>query len=128
MTVLDTHCWLWWVDGDPRLSPKARSAIESSTELAVSTISVWEVATLDRLRRITLLPDTRTWIRRALAYGAVSPHVVTPEIALTAGSFLAPFPGDPADRLIYATALATGSSLVSADRRLARIDPARVVW
>lgn len=128
MTVLDTHAWLWWVDGDPRLSPRARSTIESDNELAVSAISVWELATLERLGRLTLLPDLRSWIRRALVHGGITPTEVTPQIALAAGSFLAPFPGDPADRLIYATALATESHLVSKDGRLARLDPERVIW
>jgi PIN domain nuclease of toxin-antitoxin system len=128
MTVLDTHAWLWWVDGDPRLSPAARAAIESDTEAVVSAISVWELATLERLGRLTLLPDIRTWIRRALVYRGIAAQTVTPEVALAAGSLIAPFPGDPADRIIYATALATETRLVSADRRLATLDPDRVVW
>lgn len=128
MTVLDTHTWLWWVGGDPRLSSTARSTIESDPERAVSAISVWELATLERLGRLTLLPDLRAWLRRALAYGGIEAKEVTPEIALAAGSLLPPFPGDPADRLIYATALVADSRLVTKDRRLARLDPDRVVW
>ena len=128
MTFLDTHTWVWWIDGDPRLSDVARGAIESDVEVAVSAISVWELATLERLGRLRLLPDLRTWVRRALAHRDVSKHDVTSEIALAAGSLLPAFPGDPADRIIYATALTNGATLVSADRRLARHDPERVVW
>lgn len=128
MTVLDTHTWVWWLDDDPRLSDAARAAIDAGDELAVSTISVWELSTLERLGRLTVLPDIRTWIRRALAYPRISPCAVTPHIALVAGSLLPPFPGDPADRIIYATALANDARLVSADRRIARHDPERVVW
>ncbi len=51
-----------------------------------------------------------------------------PEIALAAGSLLPPFPGDPADRIIYSTALANNARLVTADRRMARHDPGRIVW
>lgn len=128
MTVLDTHAWLWWVGGDPRLSADAKAAIAADGEPVVSGISVWEVATLERLGRLTLLPDIRTWVRRALAHEGATSQPMTPEIALAAGSFLPPFPGDPADRIIYATALVTGAQLVTADRRLARLDPGRVVW
>lgn len=128
MTFLDTHTWVWWVDDDPRLSDVARSAIESDAEIAVSSISVWELATLERLGRLRLLPDMRTWVRRALAHRDISQHDVTSEVALVAGSLLPPFPGDPADRIIYATALANDATLVSADRRMARHDPERVVW
>lgn len=128
MTVLDTHTWVWWLDDDARLSDGARAAIEASDEIVVSAISVWELATLERLGRLAVLPDIRTWVRRALGHERVSPVAVTPAIALAAGSLLPPFPGDAADRVIYATALAEDARLVSADRRIARHDPERVVW
>lgn len=128
MTVLDTHAWLWWVDEDPRLSDAARLEIDSSEELLVSAISAWEVATLERLGRLKLVPDTRLWIRRALSQPRLVPVPVSPEVAVAAGSLLPPFPGDPADRIIYATTVTAGERLVTADRRLARHDPERVVW
>src|SRR3990172_409493 len=118
MTILDTHVWLWWIGDDPRLSPRAREAIEVADEIGISTISVWELATLERLGRIRLLPDIRTWVRRALAREGVSPFPVTPDIALAAGSLLSPFPGDPADRLVYANAVVTDARLVSGKRRI----------
>jgi len=128
VTILDTHVWLWWIGDDPRLSRTAREAIEMSTEIGISAISVWEVATLERLGRIRLLPDIRAWVKRSLARERVSPQPLTPDIALAAGSLLAPFPGDPADRIVYATALVADAPLVSGDRRMIRHDPARIVW
>lgn len=128
MTVLDTHAWLWWVDDDPRLSPKARAAIERSDELVVSAISVWELATLERLGRLRLIPDTRVWVRRALALDRIASAPVTAEVGMLAGSLPVPFPGDPADRIIYATALSHEAQLVTGDRRIVRHDPGRVVW
>jgi PIN domain nuclease of toxin-antitoxin system len=128
VTVLDTHVWMWWVGEDPRLSEDARATIDASDEVVVSAISVWEVATLERLGRLRLLPDVRLWVRRALALPRVSPHPVTTEVALAAGMLPPAFPGDPADRMIYATALTEGARLVTADRRIARHDPERVVW
>ena len=128
MTVLDTHAWLWWADEDPRLSAAARAAIEGSDELFVSAISVWELTTLERIGRLRLTPDLRLWIRRALALPGLTPAPVTPRIALLAGSLLPPFPGDPADRIVYATAVTNDAQMVTADRRIARHDPARVVW
>jgi PIN domain nuclease of toxin-antitoxin system len=128
VTVLDTHAWIWWTDGDPRLSDVAAAEIDSSEELVVSAISAWEVATLERLGRLKLAPDTRVWVRRALAQPRVASVPVSANVALTAGSLLPPFPGDPADRIIFATAMEQGARLVTADRRLARHDPERVVW
>jgi PIN domain nuclease of toxin-antitoxin system len=128
LTVLDTHAWLWWVDGDPRLSADAREAIERSDEILVSAISVWELATLERLGRLKLIPDTRVWTRRALSLDRVATAPVTPEVGMLAGSLPRPFPGDPADRVIYATALSHDAQLVTGDRRIVRHDPRRVVW
>jgi len=128
VSVLDTHAWLWWIDEDPRLSDDARAAIEGSAELLVSAISVWELATLERLGRLKLIPDSRLWVRRALARSGLVSAPVTPEIGMLAGSLPGPFPGDPADRIIYATAVARDLRLVTGDRRIARHDPERVVW
>jgi PIN domain nuclease of toxin-antitoxin system len=128
VSVLDTHAWLWWVDGDPRLSPHARATIDRSDEIVVSAISVWELATLERLGRLKLTPDSRLWIRRALGQSRVAEAPVTADLGLLAGSLPLPFPGDPADRIIYATAVSRDLPLVTADRRIARHDPRRVVW
>lgn len=128
MKVLDTHVWLWWITGDPRLSTTSRHAIEAESELAVATMSVWEVATLQRQRRLELVPDLKTWIARALGGSRIEPLALTPEIAATAGTLPDEFPGDPADRIVYATAVTTGAHLVTKDRRLRAHDPARTIW
>ncbi len=53
---------------------------------------------------------------------------VSPEIALAAGDFDEPFPGDPADRLIAATALVAGAKLVTADEKLRSVSMIETVW
>jgi len=58
----------------------------------------------------------------------IVPEPVTPDIGMLAGALPVPFPGDPAGRIIYATAVARGAPLVTGDRRMARRDPARVIW
>jgi PIN domain nuclease of toxin-antitoxin system len=126
--VMDTHVWLWWIAGDARLSSAARRVIEADPEAAVATISVWETATLERQGRLRLVPDLRTWLARSLGGSGVMPLGLTTEIAAEAGSLPASFPGDPADRIVYATAVAAGARLVTKDRRLRTYDPARTAW
>jgi PIN domain nuclease of toxin-antitoxin system len=128
VTLLDTHVWLWWITGDPRLSDAAHAAIVGDPDRCVATISIWEVTTLERRGRLRLLPDRRTWVARALGGSGVTAIALSPGIAATAGALPDTFPGDPADRIVYATALERGHQLVTKDRRMRRHDPVRVVW
>ena len=96
--------------------------------IGVPTACCLEIATLDRRGRITLAGGATKWIRTALADPRVEEIPLTSEIALAAGELPESFPGDPVDRVIYATSRATGSPLVTRDRRIANHDPRRVVW
>ena len=79
--------------------------------------------------RIELDRPVRVWIADVLRAQEVHALAPTLSIAVRAGSLdSAEFPGDPADRLIYATAVEHGSQIASADERLHSADPARVVW
>jgi PIN domain nuclease of toxin-antitoxin system len=94
----------------------------------VSTISIWEAATLDRQGRVQLLPNVSTWIGRATGGSGVAPIAVSSEIATSAAALPSSFPGDPADRLVYATANVHAARLVTKDRAVSRHDPTRVIW
>ena len=128
MIVLDTHAFLWWRDEDPRLSAAALAAIEGADRIGVPTACCLEIATLDRRGRITLAGGATRWIRAALADPRVEEIPLTAEIAIEAGGLPDTFPGNPVDRVIYATSRATGSPLVTRDRRIADHDPRRAVW
>jgi PIN domain nuclease of toxin-antitoxin system len=134
VTVLaDTHVLLWWLAGGGRLSRAADRAIEAADRVLVSPISCWEVGTLERQGRIRLDRPVSSWIAALLddARTAVAP--LSAEAAGWAGSIADDrFPGDPADRLVYATARELRVPLVTKDERLhvfAALDGAvRVVW
>ena len=128
MIVLDTHAWLWWTSDPSRLSGTARAAIDRSDGVGVCTISCWELAMLVNRRRIALDRDVRAWIRHALAPDAVEPLVLTADIAVAAALVDADFGGDPADRIIYATARTVRAPLVTKDERLRSFDPRGTVW
>lgn len=114
--LLDTHALLWWQAGSDRLSKRARKAIEGSEEVCISAISLWETTTLLRLGRIRLDRPIERWVADLLA-GPVRCVEVDSAIAVGAGR-LDPFGGDPADRVIYTTALRRHLPLITKDRRL----------
>lgn len=119
MILLDTHTLLWLVLDHPRLGSKARKLIHRNwprRETAVSVITFWEVALLERKRRIRIDADVEEWRRSRLALGLVELPVSGP-VALRAAT-LPSFPADPADRFIVATALTEGCCLVTADRAI----------
>jgi len=127
--VLDTHAWLWWSAEPARLSPAARRAIDEAETIGVSAVSAWEVAMLVRRRRISLDRDVMDWVRQALAPARVAAQPLGPETAVAAGLLEErDFPGDPADRFIYATALAARARLVTADQAIRAFDPRETIW
>ncbi len=78
--------------------------------------------------RISFDRPVRRWIGEALDRFDIQAFDVDLSIAVRAGALEEGFPGDPADRAIYATAVHHDAKLVSADRRLRGVDPTRVIW
>lgn len=129
MIVLDTHAWLWWVAAPEKLSEPARNAIDSADTLGVATISCWEVAMLTEAGRIDLDRDVEAWTKQALGDARIDTMPLTSGIALRAALLgRAGFQGDPADRIVYATARDVGADLVTKDRALRAFDPRGTVW
>ncbi len=83
---------------------------------------------LERRRRIALDRDVRDWVMQALAFEHAEPVALTPELAVDAALVPSDFPGDPADRIIYATAMRLSARLVTKDTALRRFDQDRTVW
>lgn len=122
LVLLDTHVWVWYVEGDrarfsPRIEPIVEAAVERGAVL-VSAISVWEVAQLDALRRLELALEVRTWVARALAFPGVRLKGISPAIAIESTRLPGAPHRDPADRMLIATARLTGAALVTCDTRV----------
>jgi PIN domain nuclease of toxin-antitoxin system len=114
--LLDTHVVHWWAAEPERISKPAQAALRAADEIAVAAISWFELAWLAKHERITLSIPLGTWLGRLSEQLLTVP--ITPSIAETAVSLPSAFPGDRADRLIYATAIERGWRLVTKDRRL----------
>ena len=114
--LLDTHVLHWWTAEPGKLSPAAATALHEAGTIAVAAITWYELAWLAAHDRIRLTVPARSWLEE------LSRHVltvgVTPAIAELAVALPTSFPGDPADRIIYATAIEHGWTLVTKDRRL----------
>jgi PIN domain nuclease of toxin-antitoxin system len=126
--LLDTHVVHWWSAEPNRVSKPARKALEEADELVVAAISWYELAWLARHERIAVNVPIRSWLQGLAAQ--LRTIGVTPAIADTAVALPSSFPGDPADRLIYATAVEHGLGLVTKDRAIRDHDHPRsvVVW
>lgn len=114
--VLDSHVVHWWSAEPDRISRNAAKALGEADELAVAAISWFELAWLAKHERILLTIPIRSWLERLAADLRTLP--LTPAIAAAAAALPSSFVGDPADRVIYATAIEHGARLVTKDRRL----------
>lgn len=110
--VFDTHAWVWFCAGDKRMA----SWQDFSGRIILSAISLWEVSMLAEKGRLALEPDVQTWLTLNSAF----PIEIEPlTIRICAESArLNNFHGDPADRLIVATALSLGLPLVTTDHEI----------
>ena len=131
--LLDTHVLLWWLSGGARLSAVASAAIDTAERVLISPISCWEIGMLARAGRIELDRPIASWIAMVFDDRRSGVAQLSPEAAGWAGALDdGRFPGDPADRLIYATALEHRIPLVTKDERLrefaAIAGDVHVVW
>jgi PIN domain nuclease of toxin-antitoxin system len=118
LVLLDTHVWVWLLNGDPRVGRKARTAIErslSAEAVLLSAISPWEVAMLVGKGRLTLDRDVGEWVQMATTLPGVRLEPIAPDIAVASTRLPGNLHADPADRLIVATARHLGAVLLTND-------------
>lgn len=114
--LLDTHVLHWWSAEPDRLSKAAADVIAEAGEIAVAAITWFELAWLAKNERIALSVPIRAWLDGLSAQ--VLTLGITAGIAESAVALPSSFPGDPADRLIFATAVEMGLQLITKDKRL----------
>jgi len=119
MLLLDTHVLVWLDEGNPRLGTKALQAINQALaagQLGMASISFWEIAMLVEKGRLDIRMELDVW-RLELLHNGLLDMPLESSTALKAGQ-LQDFHGDPADRMIVATALEHAAALVTADRKI----------
>lgn len=122
LILLDTHVWIWLINGDEQLKLSVvLPLIEQSARLSnikVSAISVWEVNMLEAKGKISFSMECIDWVKQALNAPGISLVPLTPEIAVLSSRLPGEFHGDPADRIIVATALELNATLATKDKKI----------
>jgi PIN domain nuclease of toxin-antitoxin system len=119
--LLDTHAAIWSVEG--RLARSIARVIEgaaSRRELLISPISAWEIGMLVERGRLKIATGVHEYVRDLFERPQIIAAALSPAIAVEAATLQGSFHGDPADRLIVATAAAYGARLVTRDERIHR--------
>ena len=119
MIILDTHIWVWWVDGGVHLPPDYLAFInaEAPAGLGVSAISCWEVAKPVERGRLHFAIPVEEWLAQALQ-PPIQLLPLSPEVAVGSTRLPGVFHRDPADQMIVATARHYDCPLVTLDRQI----------
>lgn len=121
--LLDTHVWLWAVDGGTKLGAKTRRHLDKATrslpgEVCISAVSAFEIAALHTAGHVQLNQPVERWIREAIDRAKVRVIDLERDIAVDAGLIPPSALPDPFDRCLVATAREYGLPLVTRDRRI----------
>lgn len=113
--LLDTHALLWWLDGDRRLSQRARRLVDNKeTMVLVSAASAWEICTKFRLGKLPGAAAVAADVKGCLDSQGFVSLAITVDHAQRAGSLPGPH-RDPFDRVLIAQSQAEDLPLVTVD-------------
>lgn len=120
--MIDTHILIWLVENPSELSTAATYTLQSERVLGLSVMSCWEIALLVAKQRLTLNQSVDAWPSHALENNSIRLLPLSQSAVVMAGGSgsMDWDHGDPADRLIVATAMSIGASLVTADQAIHR--------
>ena len=133
MIVLDTHALIWWVNGDSKLSARARKVIESEMtvdggRILVSAITAWEIAMLVNKNRLVLTMDLNEWLDTVRSIDTVQFVPIDNEVAVQSVQLPGDFHPDPADRMITALARHYSAMLVTSDDKIRSYRYVKTIW
>ena len=129
MILLDTHVVIWLADEVEKLSKPATHAIRVRGEkegIGISAITLFEVAWLIHKGRVQFPGTLKSVLAEMSSKFTVVP--IDAEIAALATELPDDFPGDPGDRLIAATALSLGATLITRDEKMREYARLSTIW
>jgi len=121
--LLDTHVWVWWLTPRSPLTRRERDALDSlaaQRELGLSAISLWEAQMLHAKGRLDIPLAFADWIEQAADERVITVLQLDTAVILALDSLPRSFHGDPADRLIVATARSRRMPLATHDAAIRR--------
>jgi PIN domain nuclease of toxin-antitoxin system len=127
--LLDTHIWIWWLTKGSPLTRAERGALDACAarrELFLPAICLWECQVLHAKRRLELPLSFAEWLARATDERMISIVPLGVDVVLALDALPASFHGDPADRLIVATARAHAMPLATHDAAIRRSRAAKL--
>jgi PIN domain nuclease of toxin-antitoxin system len=128
--LVDTHIVVWLAFDQDQISRKARTTIDNARKnadgLAISDITLWELATLASKGRIRLDISIESFLQEVESRFVILP--INGRACARAMGLPASYPKDPADRIIGATALVEGLFLLTADREIRRSRAVQTIW
>lgn len=118
--LLDTHIWIWFALGDKKNlgKPFLDNVQKDKFQFYISAISLWELGMLVSKGRLSLDVDVQKWVATALGLMNVKVVDINMQIALASACLSEDFHGDPADRIILATAMELNYTLASKDKKM----------
>ena len=119
--LLDTHTWIWLFNGSTELSKSAIEQIDFAAnqgKVFIPAISVWELSMLVAKSRVNLSQSIHQWINNSLSQPGVNLSPILPEIAIESSFLPGDFHGDPADRIIVATARINNLIVFTRDKKI----------
>jgi len=128
--LVDTHVVVWLAFDQKQISIRAKAAIADARKnadgLAICDITLLELATLARKGRIRLDVSLESFLQEVESRFVVLP--ISGRACVRAMGLSASYPKDPADRIIGATALVEGLSLLTADGAIRRARTVQTIW
>jgi PIN domain nuclease of toxin-antitoxin system len=121
--LLDTHFWIWWLTPRSPLRSTERNALDAAADsgsVYLAAISLWEAQLLHSQQRLRLPLPFFEWLTRATESRVLNVLPLDRDVVIAVDSLPARFHGDPADRLIVATARTHGIPLATRDRAIRR--------